>query len=270
MKVKCDYCRQLIDEGEKNCPFCGASMPTSNRVASKQPKSIEELRQWYVDHNLPPEKTTRFFIGKNIKEPKAFGIYKDNTGDFVVYKNKSDGKREIRYQGVDEEYAVNELYQRLKAEIADQKRNNNAKKESPADKALGCLLTPIVFLFSPIGMTALAWIGLVLILLFDHSPSSGYYRYQGNDYYYQGSSWYVYNAMADDWERAANGSELDEIINDDTDDDYRVYDHYGKRFEDSTWYDTGDSDDDDDWDSDSTWDSGDSWDSDSTDWDSDW
>lgn len=59
---------------------------------------------------LPPEEVTRFFIGKNITEPKAFGIYRDSTGDFVVYKNKSDGQRAIRYQGADEAYALIQDY----------------------------------------------------------------------------------------------------------------------------------------------------------------
>ena len=91
MKVKCDYCGQMVDENLKTCPNCGGPMSTANRVSSGQPKTIEELKKWYTDHNLPPEETTRFFIGKDIKEPKAFGIYKDQNGDFVVYKNKSDG-----------------------------------------------------------------------------------------------------------------------------------------------------------------------------------
>ena len=127
MKVKCDYCGQMIDEGLSNCPHCGGSVSAVNRVAKTQPQTIEELKQWYVDHNLPPEETTRFFIGKDIKQPKAFGIYKNSNGDFVVYKNKANGERAVRYQGSDEGYAVNELYQRLKSEIADQKANNSGK-----------------------------------------------------------------------------------------------------------------------------------------------
>lgn len=86
-------------------------------------KTIEELKQWYIDAHLPPENITRFFIGKNCKEKKAFGIYKDtNTGHFVVYKNKANGVRAIRYEGFDEAFAVNELYLRLKQEIANQKK----------------------------------------------------------------------------------------------------------------------------------------------------
>ena len=56
MKVKCEYCGQQIDESQKICPNCGAPMPTANRVAGGQPKTIEELKQWYIDHKLPPEK----------------------------------------------------------------------------------------------------------------------------------------------------------------------------------------------------------------------
>ena len=60
-------------------------------------KTIEELKSWYIARKLPPEETTRFFIGKNIKEPRAFGIYQDGN-KFIVYKNKADGSRAVRYK----------------------------------------------------------------------------------------------------------------------------------------------------------------------------
>ena len=98
MKKVCDYCSSQYDDTLEKCPNCGA--PNDNvRKASGVPTTIEQLKQWYVDHHLPPEETTRFFIGKDIKEPKAFGIYKDDSGDFVVYKNKADGSRAVRYKG---------------------------------------------------------------------------------------------------------------------------------------------------------------------------
>ncbi len=211
MKVKCNYCRQMIDEGLEKCPNCGATI-TANRMASDQPKTIEELKQWYTDHNLPPEETTRFFIGKDIKEPKAFGIYKNDSGDFVVYKNKSNGERAIRYQGVDEGYAVNELYQRLRSEIADQKEHGSYNKEAGGEKKKfnplyllgGIVLLPII---GPIISSVLVVIALIFFCIFDNSPSNGYYNYNGNDYYYQGSSWYEYDADNDDWSYASNGSE---------------------------------------------------------------
>ena len=123
MKVTCDYCGAVFEDTVDRCPSCGASNPKRN-VADKKPRTIDELEQWYRDRNLPPSEVTRFFIGLNYTEPKAFGIYKNELGDFVVYKNKADGSRAIRYEGKDEEYAVNELYQKLKDEIVNQKYLN--------------------------------------------------------------------------------------------------------------------------------------------------
>ena len=51
--------------------------------------------------------------------PKS-GVYQDELGDYIVYKNKADGTRVIRYQGPDEEFAVHELYQRFLEEIINQ------------------------------------------------------------------------------------------------------------------------------------------------------
>lgn len=86
-----------------------------------KPKTIQELQD-YCDRNGFEAQKTRFFIGEDYKGAKAFGIYQDEeTGEFVVYKNKDNGVRAIRYSGRDEEYAVSELYDRLQAEIVNQK-----------------------------------------------------------------------------------------------------------------------------------------------------
>ncbi len=85
----------------------------------EQPKTIEELRNWFKANGYEPART-RFFAGVDVKSPKAFGIYKNEFGEFVVYKNKADGTRAIRYQGDDEEFAVHELYQRFQEEIINQ------------------------------------------------------------------------------------------------------------------------------------------------------
>ena len=58
----------------------------------------------------------------DVLQPKAFGIYKDSDGNFVVYKNKGDGTRAERYRGKDEAYAVNEIYQKLRSEIQIRRR----------------------------------------------------------------------------------------------------------------------------------------------------
>ncbi len=287
MKIKCDYCGQMIDETLQTCPNCGAALSGANRMAHTQPQTIEELKQWYVDHNLPPEHVTRFFIGKNITEPKAFGIYKDENGDFVVYKNKANGERAVRYQGSDEGYAVNELYQRLRTEIAEQKKNNanrnqsgyrSSGKNASSKKSFGSTYYKILkgVLFTKFGITIFALVVFFLASVLDHSPARGYYRYNGKDYYYQKSQWYEYHAEDDDWYLNYDSGFLDDLITDDTADEYRIYDHEGSRFEDSTWYDVGSSSSSDDswsssdWDSGSSWDSSDSWDSGSSDWDSDW
>ena len=261
MQVKCDYCGALTDETSETCSKCGAPLSGKHRTAKEQPKTIEELQEWYIAHHLPPEEVTRFFIGKNITEPKAFGIYQDGNGDFVVYKNKSTGERAIRYQGADEQYAVNELYQRLKAEIADQKGKNKGKSEaSTKDKKkkkapIGCLVFAIIFVISSI------------IVFFDNTPPDGYYRYNGIQYYHQNSSWYYYDRKTDDWYKSTE----DIDITDKNAKDYQILYHVGKDFEETSWYDSGSHGDDSGWDSDSDWDSGsDSWDSGGTDWDSDW
>lgn len=264
MKVKCNYCGAMIDETENACPHCGAPLSGANRTSSEQPKTIEELQAWYVAHHLPPEEITRFFIGKDIREPKAFGIYKTGTSDFVVYKNKSTGERAIRYQGADEAYAVNELYQRLRAEIVDQKAHRptvtpqQSKSKRRREGCKGCTIIAIILFF----------IGL-LFAIFDKSIPNGYYNYQGTQYYRQGSSWYYYDADKDDWFKSE--SDLDEITHDNAK-DYQVDQHTGKSFEESSWYDSGHTNDDNDWDDDDDWGSSSSsdWDSGSTDWDSDW
>ena len=119
MRIKCEYCDNFMDDSETKCPSCGAPNKNAKRTGVGVPTTIEELKQWYEEHHLPPYETTRFFIGINYEKPKAFGIYKDDkTGNFVVYKNKDTGDRAIRYEGTDEKYAVNELYLKLKEEIA--------------------------------------------------------------------------------------------------------------------------------------------------------
>ena len=276
MKIKCDYCEKLVDESLKECPFCGASLSSANRTSSRQPKTIEELKEWYRQHKLPPEEITRFFIGKDIKEPKAFGIYRDDSGDLVVYKNKASGERAVRYKGKDEEYAVNELYQRLKSEIADQKANAAGRKStvsrsSNASRSGKSGSRKRSLIDNPFFLLLLLIIGLLIYVHFDKKPARGYYRYNGNDYYYQDSTWYYYDPVSDGWDYASNSDELDSVIYDDTESDYRTSYHNGSSFEDTSWYDSGSSDDSSDWDTDSSWDYDDSsWDSGGSDWDSDW
>ena len=79
----------------------------------------------------------RFFVGVDYKEPRAFGIYKEPNGNCVVYKNKADGSRAIRYQGADEAYAVNEIYQKMRAELLERKQADLDKGGGPDAESAG-------------------------------------------------------------------------------------------------------------------------------------
>lgn len=233
-----------------------------NPQLSQQPKTIEELRRWYEMHHLPPEEVTRFFIGKNITEPKAFGIYKNERGEYVVYKNKANGERAVRYQGTDEAYAVGELLQRLKDEILRQKSRSRAGTAMHASGPTKSNSTKSKGVIGIVSFIFMAIVG-VFVNFCDNSIPNGYYNYQGNYYYHQGSSWFLFNALSNDWFRTES---LDDRINKDNADQYRITHFDGKQFEDSQWYEDNSNDSSDDYD----WDSDDSWDSDDGDWDSDW
>ena len=86
----------------------------SDRVILRRPQTIEELKRICAYNNMPLERM-RFFIGIDYKEPRAFGIFREGK-DFIVYKNKDDGSRAVRYQGPSEKNAVNELFEKLLSE----------------------------------------------------------------------------------------------------------------------------------------------------------
>ena len=277
MKIKCDYCGSMVDEQNNNCPNCGAILDGVNRFAKEQPRTIEELKQWYVAHNLPPENVTRFFIGKEVAEPRAFGIYQNYRGDFVVYKNKANGQRAIRYQGTDEAYAVNELYQKLKGEIAHRKSKSatrryydSATTKTRKKKIAGYAIPVIYMIVLAMGITYSA-----VKVEKEYGPTRGYYQYEDQTYYYQNASWYYYDDVNDDWD-IVNISDVPEEVYSDTEGEYQIYSHEGNRFEDSIWYtedtynDYDNDWDDDDWDNDYDWDAGDDWDYGDSDWDTDW
>lgn len=222
MKIKCEYCDTYIDDTNSNCPNCGAPCSGVKRAVSNQPMTIAELQQWYTDRNLPSPEVTRFFIGTNYRGPRAFGIYKEeNSNLFVVYKNKADGERAVRYRGTDEAYAVNEIFQRLKQEILQQKaakqtRSAPTTKSQPVQNqpqqtkksrrslgctGIGCLVAVGIFI-------TMCIVGAIAILI-ENEPSAGYYRFNDSIYYYldgdaaQGSgvqdSWFQYDRDAMQW-----------------------------------------------------------------------
>ena len=216
MKIKCDYCGNYLSDTDEKCPNCMAPNTHLKRVGNELPQTIEELRIWYQEHNLPPEDVTRFFIGKNIQSARAFGIYYDErTGNYVVYKNKDTGERAVRYEGKDEAYAVNELYLKLKEEIMHQKSLNANRAKSNIDfekeraksnkrlqrSLMFATIFPIIIV-----LATLIPVGVMLFGLTTHRHG-GYYEYNKEPYYLYSScyisdgdcEWYRYNTNTDQW-----------------------------------------------------------------------
>ena len=252
MQIKCEYCGSMIPDDAPVCPNCGAPNENMRRSADGTPKTIEELQQWYRARNLPPYEVTRFFIGEDYQGPRAIGIYKKGE-KYIVYKNKSDGTRVIRYEGTDEDYAVNEVYLKLKAEILNQKEHQTPKNTYNYNSSAGnngnrgpnfnwkriIIIAVIIFV---VGTMIYGQCGTSSVI--SSVPFiGGFYNTHNNDYgndYYDNDS---YNSNNNYYNN----------------DSYNSYDSNDS-------YDSWDSD----WDNDYDWDSNDSWDSWDSDWDSDW
>ena len=113
--TKCIICSADVISCEKTCPHCGAvneNFVSGSSPSFIWPKTIDELKEYCAQLKLPLTRL-RFFIGENYQAPKAYGIYKAADDRFIVYKNKSDNTRSIRYDGPDEAYAVRELLAKL-------------------------------------------------------------------------------------------------------------------------------------------------------------
>lgn len=234
---------------------------------NKIPETIEELKFAYQAKNLPPEEITRFFIGKDYKGARAFGIYKDEiTGKFIVYKNKGDGTRAIRYEGEDEAYAVKQLYIKLEEEIINQKANNSSDNYKSIRNRSQKIVIGIYIIF----LIVMA-IAFVISIFESFKPKRGYYLYDNDYYYYQNGYWYDYGED-DDWDIVYEvPKELKENYSDYYKSNYYYLNSGISNFENSSYYEEPSSSS--DYSSDDygdTWDSSDSWDSSSTDWSSDW
>lgn len=285
--MKCEYCDHYLSDTEERCPNCGAPNPKLKRNAVHIPQTLEELQEFAKEHNLPLEKM-HFYLGEDYKEPKAFGIYKDEeSGNFVVYKNKADGTRAIRYEGKDEAYAVNEIYQKMKAEIIEERQysadhpvNKGGSGKQPKKQNPGKVLAKIFGIVFAVQFLFVIITSLIALIAGRNSKDTGYYRYNDTLYYQRNGSWYYYDDNYDDWYSTTIDDELSEHYEDyyesySYDDSYGASDYkYSDSYYDN-YYDTDnnwdDDWDDDDWDYDSgsDWDSG--WDSGyDSDWDSDW
>ena len=262
MDLRCPHCGEPVKPGMKICPRCEAELTPPK---SRKPQTINELYQYCMLKNIPLEKL-RFFIGEDYREPKAFGIYRKDNGDFVVYKNKADGTRAVRYEGPDEAFAVNEIYQKLLSEAELRREKKQGGPTRSRSRGAGCAILGIL-----ITVLISAVIAFAVLMFARSGPSRGYYYYNDDYYYYQNDSWYEYD---DGWYPVYADDTLEEDyaeywVEDDYDDAYGVApfsdSEYYQAYDESDW-DDDDWDDWDDWDDDD-WDD---WDTDDTDWDSDW
>lgn len=296
MKIKCDWCGSWINDFDQVCPNCGGVNNNYNRNANGTPQTIEELKAWAKAMNLPLQEM-RTFIGEDYKGAKAFGIYKDESdGTFVVYKNKADGTRAVRYKGTDEAYAVNELYQKMKERVAEQKAHqkpqNTGNTSTPGrstaysgKRRKHSLLRNLLIGY----FVAIALIAICNVVFAGHAfynvwsvtdrPSTGYYTYGNQPFYYYRGDWYEWDNGA--WTSAPNESWMESDYEDyydsysyDSDSDYEDFtDSPYYSYDDSSYDSNYDNDYDNSWNDDSWdsgWDSNDSWDSGYDDWGSDW
>lgn len=224
MKIKCEYCGSMFDDTLEKCPSCGGTNNNIRRSTNDQPTTIEGLKEWYKEKGLPDEEVTRFFIGRDFRGSKAFGIYKDAKGNFIVYKNKADGTRAVRYEGTDEAYAVNELLTRLKQEILEQK-GRAVKKADPVNRSvpekaagsspapaeettlspgegkkalISLLIASVVIICVVAGIAAIFQIKDKLSI-----PLIGYYKHNGELFYHCDESlgyWAKFDREKNDWE----------------------------------------------------------------------
>lgn len=244
MRIKCEYCESFIDDTDEKCPYCGAVNKGLARSGKGIPKTIEELCDFAKSHNLPLEEM-HYYLGENYEGPKAIGIYHDEDSDnFIVYKNKSDGTRSVRYQGKDEAYAVNEIYQKMKTDVMNQKARNVSKSEptysSSSTPSTGGGLKKVI--------TYVAIFFLACVLLGQSCGGCADVSSGSSDSYSDYGSGYTYDYSDD------SNSSGSWWSSDDDDDDN------------DSWWSSDDDWDSSDWD----WGSSDSWDSGYSDWDSDW
>lgn len=254
MNHKCSDCGRFYEETDAKCPFCGAS--NSRAPQEDMPQTIEELKAFCLSKGMPLDQM-RFFIGEDYKKPRAFGIYRDENDRFIVYKNKADGSRSVRYEGPDEAYAVKALYLKLQSEV--QLRRESGEISPIWD---GHAPSKRIRVITTAALVVLVLVMLALFGYLDDDPRRGYYCYDNSYYYYQ-DGWYGYDDSLYTWVLIENLNDawVDEAeayyAGEDYEDQYDI-----DRFEDSDYYEDS---------LDSLWDNDyGGWDMDSTDWSSDW
>ncbi len=228
-RKQCPGCGAPLEAGWTHCAQCGLELKapvesfsvfqeTPQPQPITHPKTIEELGQYCAERGMPLEKM-RFFIGRDYRQARAFGIYRD--GDrFVVYKNKADGSRAVRYQGPDEAYAVNELFQKLLSEChnrgiypenfgkpggmrnrgASNAGTNGPSRASFRSRGKRKLNSKTGYMILLIIAAVMLIVGAIVSTT---GNRTGYYRgaSPSDIYYYRGGDWYGYRDYGDhgDW-----------------------------------------------------------------------
>lgn len=265
---QCKYCGSTVSSSDTCCPNCGA--PNEGYIADTKrqvflPKTIEELKEYCSERGMPLLRM-RFFIGEDYQKPKAFGIYRDGE-NFIVYKNKANGQRAIRYRGPNEAFAVNELFLKLLEECHNrgiypdgrfQEKTSNStrrvRRNYPA--ALPAIICIVV-------MSLLTCV-LAVYSLHQHRNDGYYGTGDGTVYYHYGTDWYYSYDVNDSgyWYEAEDfpAADYEEYaLGEDWSSDWGVSDFKSS----STWNEINESHS-------SSSSDYDSWDSGDTDWDSDW
>lgn len=192
----CGFCGQSIPDGLEVCPNCGAPVSESEAGLPRRegPRSLDELKEYCREQRLSPEKLL-FSIGRDSDEPRVNGIFQEPGGDYVVFRNKSDGTRLERYRGTDEEEAVQTLYPRLRDELERQRSAAFAASRGagPVRRRSGCLSRPLLIIIVLVVVCSLVF------TFFDKRPSNGYYRFNEVYYYCEGGDWYYYSSSMLDW-----------------------------------------------------------------------
>ena len=209
--------------------------------------SVQELIERTA--HMPLERM-RFFINEDRDEPRCFGIFHDDVADcWVVYKNKANGSRAVRYSGPDEAYAANELWMKIQSEIELRRpkaQMSEAEKRRAKRNRLIC-----------IGVILALVAGYIIYEI--RKPRQGYYVVDNAVYYCQDTDWYWYDDGSWVYYDAPGGDWYGDGYYGST----YPFDDYSDRFENSRYYEEPSSSDNDS-------DIFDSWDSGDTDWDSDW
>ena len=262
---KCEYCGSTVTSEQQNCPGCGA--PNPNYVAPTEkrvflPRTIEELQQYCAERGMPLLRM-RFFIGEDFREPRAYGIYRDGE-TFVVYKNKADGTRAVRYRGPDEAHAVDEIFTKLLEECHNRGIYPDGKPVEAEQRQpeIGRKRSPVLLFAGVIVLAAALFFGNTICNRFAHR-SDGYYDFGDNRLWYNyGTGWYyTLDDEPDMW--YAGTVPTDDYQSHYVGDSFQS-DWGGSDFKNSTTYQNFVED------NSSSSSDYDSWDSGGTDWSSDW